>query len=44
MQTPKSEDKRQNLSGLLKIKLLSVRNKDKLSRQNNQLRIFNNTN
>ena len=43
MQTPKSEDKRQNLSGLLKIKLLSVRDKDKLSRQNNQLRIFNNT-
>ena len=43
MQTPSSEDKRQNLSNLLKIKFLSIRDSDKLSRQNNQIRTFNNT-
>ena len=42
MKTPTPEDKKNHLSGLLKINLLSIRN-DKLSRQKPELKLFNNT-
>lgn len=43
METPLSEDRTKNLSNLLKIKLLTIHDNNKFSRQKNQLKIFNNT-
>ena len=43
METPLSENRTKNLSNLLKIKLLTIHDNNKFSRQKNQLKIFNNT-
>ena len=43
METPLSENRKKNLSNLLKIKLLTIHDNNKFSRQKNQLKIFNNT-
>ena len=43
METPLSENRTKNLSNLLKIKLLTIQDNNKFSRQKNQLKIFNNT-
>ena len=43
METPISENRTKNLSNLLKIKLLTIYDNNKFSRQKNQLKIFNNT-
>ena len=43
MEIPLSENRTKNLSNLLKIKLLTIHDNNKFSRQKNQLKIFNNT-